>query len=241
MRLHRYATAMGFMFGALLAGSAQAGLVNWMVSGNVTGEADVSLNGTAAAAVNVGGSTAEVINGVTFAADDNLPDGVNPGGSVTVNGYTFHLPYLNAVNANFWTGADPGGSSAYNTALDSARFNPAGGDTVTITIEGLTVGYVYEVQIWYVETRTGFDGAADRTSKWTAGNEVTLDGNGDGGSQWVIGTFTADATTQTFINGPQSGNSIVQLNMIQLRTLVPEPASAALMGMGGLFLMRRRK
>jgi hypothetical protein len=57
--------------------------------------------------------------------------------------------------------------------------------------------------------------------------------------QFAIGTFTADATTQTLymetINIAQS-----HINAYQIR-LIPEPSSALLGGLGLLALLRRRR
>lgn len=207
-----------FVVAVAAATQSEAATITWISQGVVTGPGDISLTGTLAGAVNVGAdNTARTINGVTFVAD-----GTGPGGTVTTGGISFAMPYLNTVNANFWTLANPGGSAAYNAALDDARFNPVSGTDVTMTLSGLSSGQVYEVQLWYVDTRSGL-GA--RTSTWTAGNAISLDADGTPGPQWVIGQFTADATSQTIVNGPQSGNGLDQLNMIQLRA-VPEPGAS---------------
>ncbi|MDB4409051.1 PEP-CTERM sorting domain-containing protein, partial [Akkermansiaceae bacterium] len=73
---------------------------------------------------------------------------------------------------------------------------------------------------------------------------------------YLIGTFTADAASQTFRMGAtRAGNYVdgqaydnsnggqAQINALQVRDLgvVPEPSSTALLGLGGLALILRRR
>ena len=79
------------------------------------------------------------------------------------------------------------------------------------------------------------------------GNQVTITGgNLNGGvatalPQFVIGTFTADGSTQT-LEFPDigAGNSHPQYNALMLRQ-IPEPGVASLVGLLGLGLMFRRR
>jgi hypothetical protein len=111
----------------------------------------------------------------------------------------------------------------------------------------LTSGHTYRIQALV------FDGRGDAG---IPGRTVQFDGvdqgqyaNGVDGVTWgdgllVTGTFTADAATQDFTNeGFQGANSTgAQLNALLVHTTaVPEPSSAALLGLGGLALILRRR
>jgi hypothetical protein len=111
--------------------------------------------------------------------------------------------------------------------------------TGTLTLNDLTPMQQYMVQIWSNDSRGG---ALNQLVTFTAGNAVSLDRNTTGTSgygQWVIGTFTADATTQS-ITVSNSLNQGLALNGLQVRT-IPEPSATLFGGLGMLMLLRRRR
>jgi len=120
-------------------------------------------------------------------------------------------------------------------------------DPYTLTLGGLTIGQSYRLQIWSNNSDSFFQ-ALPQNAKTvlTAGNSATLDmnstNNPGGLGQWVIGTFTANATTQTITIDGLGANDFAVLNAVQLR-LVPEPSVGLLLGGGGLAFstFRRRK
>ncbi len=206
---------------ALAAPALQAATITWGASGAVSTSTEISTNGTLFEAWNVSGGN-ETINGTTFS------------GSPTNISTTF----FNDINADFWQSPDPGGpdGAAYGRALDDARWADSPTLTGDITVINLTPGVTYEVQVWNADTRGCCN---NRTRTYTAGNTLSLNTGNNGFGQWGIGTFVADAGgTQTInVAGPSWGP---QLNMIQVRTLVPEP-SVSLLGLGALGLMLRRR
>ena len=143
-------------------------------------------------------------------------------------------------------------------------------DEATLTFSGLTAGLDYELQIFTNDARGG-NGAGGRDNLWQVGFSDGVDPidltapagvsilnnrdpdtlTGETSGNFIIGTFTADGTTQSFdfagtrnaftsIAGGQS-----QINALQLRdvtaTAVPEPGSLAVLGLGSLVMFRRRR
>ncbi|MFK7909712.1 MAG: PEP-CTERM sorting domain-containing protein [Akkermansiaceae bacterium] len=214
---------------ALVAGTAlaPAAVITWgtatAVDATATGGSQVSTSGTVVEAFNAGGGTTgtTTVNGVVFTntGTDILSGDFNgPGGTATDDAWT------------------AGGADAnYDTLLSTNEYG-GGGDFFTINVGGgsLAATQQYELQVWFVDDRTGTDSRVMRFSDATVGNFSDLN------DQFVIGTFTADGTSQTLgLDAQDFGNA--HISAYQLRA-VPEPSSAALLGLGGLALiMRRRK
>lgn len=215
----------------LILGAApvNAGIIVWSAPQGISGDADVSTNGTLVGALNIGASGVgnTTVNGVTFT-------GLALGGtSVTSGNFTFNLATgFGAANGNTSANSPFASlSSAYQTLLSSFAGNPSPAP-FTLTINGLTIGSQYEFQWWANTTAT-----LNVVTSATAGNSVALASNPtktDGGvGQFALGTFTADATSQVI-----TFNSNIQpiLDGLQLRetpsAVVPEPASLVMWLMG---------
>lgn len=215
-----------------------ASLVTWQAPQTITGDSDVVTTGTLIVAGNLAQLfSPTTINGVNF-------QGVPLGGSGTVT-----------------TTAPSSLSSNYLTMLNSAFLVPADDTNVSITLAGLTVGNQYLVQFWV--NNSGNSPSLGRFDFLTTisddlGNSVSLY-DGDNGiaagpgntnidpllGEYVIGTFTAAAGTQTF--NFFSGEVPGVVNGVQLRNItgvaaVPEPGTAlAGVMLAGLLGVRRRR
>lgn len=224
-----------------LALPSHAALINWGSATNISGSSDVSTAGTLLGAFNVGGPST-VVNGVTFQAF------ALGGISNTVGNFT--LASTAVINSS------PSGSAlapftalpaGYQTLLGSSAAN---GRLLTLTLNGLTVGRSYLFETWVNESASATSQGFTFDVVISAGNNVTLDPNpslAEGGlGQYVLGTFTATATSQqvTYDDSEIGG----RLNAFQLRLAaapaVPEPGTA-LAGLASLGLClgarRRRK
>jgi hypothetical protein len=133
-------------------------------------------------------------------------------------------------------GGDGSGSdaTAYQKVLDRTTYTTTSG---TITMNGLTPGDEYQIQIW--------NSAGFRPTTFTSGLDK-VDTNG----QYVIGTFTAGAaalgsltSSDSFTFAPDHGNDAGEINALSLRDLgaVPEPSTYAMLfgGLGALVLISR--
>lgn len=205
-------------------GPATAATILWNAPQPISGAGDVSTTGTyfGSWAPYNGGANMTPINGVTFQGFDDF--------GMTNTGF--------ADGGNFF-GSHTTPDTNYNTLLGYGAYS--NGVTASFTANGngskpLTIGSVYQIQFWVSDARNLGGGTRSETINGSAPLLYPATG---GMGQYVIGTFTADATSQVFT---LNANASAQVNLVQLRT-IPEP-SAALMGslcMAGTLLRRRRQ
>lgn len=185
----------------------QAGPITWGPATTVSGNADVSTTGTPLYAYFRGGAN-QTVNGVTFTAEP----GGQTWGNVSFSG--FGNDYTAFVSATAPFGSL---SSAYSNVLSGGVYGGTGSGTVTLN--GLTFGHAYSVQIWINDARS-YGAGRNGTATSSGGNSVTLNYNSTGAAggvgQTAVGTFVAGATSQTFTLTPNSTGS-VQLNALQVR------------------------
>ena len=214
---------------AIVATPAMAATITWgsptAVSTSAGNSSDVSTNGTLVEAYNAVDSddplTDVTVNGVLFTATNALLTG-NYGGT-----------------NDFSNGTD-GGDAAYDALLSTLDYG-SGGGLVTRTLgEGdgngtddgggnLVVGQPYEIQLWFVDDRGAYD---TRVMQFGDGNGNTVNLN----DQYVIGTFTADTTTQQVITLDAQGFGNAHWNAYQIRSLsgappIPEPMTMLAVGL----------
>jgi len=228
---------------------AVAATITWGTPQMISGETDVATTGTLVYAYNIGGSGVgpTTINGVSFASFA-FPSFT---ASVTIGDVTFsEVPGFLYGNDNLGSTLLPysGLTSAYRSLLDGggSASDPL---TITATLGGLTLGQEYLLQWWSSNAAlaSGFEGQILKLTTASAGNSVQLDantGNAAGGlGQYVIGTFTADGSTQQFTLESPAGFTAPLISGLQIRA-VPEPATymMALAGLtcGGCLVRRRR-
>ena len=227
----------------LVSPLARAATITWGSPTDITGNSDVSTNGSLVGAFNVGttGVSATTVNGVNFQSF-----AVSPGGGTVGNFAITPAGVLSFGNTAFGSAAPPFStlSPEYQTLLAAAT---SSGSPFTLTISGLIVGMQYEFQWWANLSRA--DSLPFGQHSATAGNPVTLSDNvsmTEGGlGQFAIGAFTADAATQSIIF---SGPSFGLLNGFQLRQTgpagVPENGSTLVLfalALGALALVRCRR
>lgn len=239
----RLLSVVAFSIAALLSPPAHSADIIWSDPTQISGASDVSTTGSLIGAYNVGGVgvPSTTVNGVAFQSFATT-GGTGSSGNFTTIGSGF----IGQSNNDGGSSAAPFSTlpAAYQTLLQSYSVPFAG--TITMTIAGLTIGAQYQFQCWSNVSSDRFSHGLTAT----AGNSITLFSNDDhaqgGLGEWVIGTFTADAATQS-ITFEGDGDGGV-LNAFQLRRLsqtaaVPETGSTmALLGcaLAGLFVAQRR-
>jgi hypothetical protein len=221
---------------------AQAAPITWTSSGTFSSNA-IELTQNVLYAVNVGSGSAVVdsATGVTFGADNeaNLVESAAHGVS-TGSGF---LP----------TGTT--GDTAFNTVLTSADFPSNFTDPIVYTLENLTIGQTYTVELLLADTRSGFNGRFFTASQSNGSTpSITQTYGFTGGSPAVggdaFGTFTASATSEAFQVLNQDapppvgdGNADVggQLNALIVVRDTPEPGSFFLVALAGAIAMLYRR
>jgi fibronectin-binding autotransporter adhesin len=198
-------------FVALSTISVQAATITWNTPVTVSGDTDVATTGNPLYAYNGANSTASV-NGVSFTGESSTATWGSVGISYGSGGGGNYASY--GASGSPWNSL----SANYQTVLKGGDYANTGGSAITVTLNSLTSGHQYLVQIWVNDSRAG-------TSRSEAvvgggGNTVTLNYNNTtaagGVGQYTIGTFTASATSQTFT---LTGAASSQLNAIQVRDI----------------------
>jgi hypothetical protein len=251
-RLRLLAAAVTIALALVAAATSKAATITWGAAQNITGDTNVSTNGTLVDAFNIGpgGTPTTVVNGVNFASFAYPTASLT---SFTQGNYKVEVSasFLGSANT-FGSGSPPFSSlsAPYQTLLSTGGGASIGAN-YTLTMSGLTVGQTYEFQWWSNNSTATADGTTA-----TAGNAVTLDSNltnlGGGTGQFAIGSFIADNAAQQIVFTRVGAGGVSTVNGFQLRqlgagpgTAVPEPGSALVglmvLGLCGTRLGRRQR
>ncbi len=210
--MKRYLIFFCIVFGCLNL-PLPAAVITWSGARAITADSDVSTSGVLVKALAASGSAYPTVNGVTFTPA--------PGPDTLTGNNATNLP----------TGALPVGgalTSAYATLLSQNIANNTTGSILTLTLNNLTVGAHYELQIWFHDANATGQGTLLVKSPGTTDPWAKLDANPSdqlgGRGQFALGTFTADATTQV-VTLQGSVNALLQA--YQLRRITAPLATIA--------------
>lgn len=230
---------ISFVAMATLTGHASAASIIWGSATNVSSASDISTAGTLVSALDLGSGSDRTINGVTFSAYASVAAGTS--GSYDVTGVTGNGSWGNAAFGAYGTPSALA-STVYGSALNDGIYTNGVGSTRSQTLTGLLVGQQYQIQIWFNDVRAHANPDSVTFGSGAGNPTVTLlsNDNSPSFSQYAIGTFTANDTTQLLTFQETAGQGGATINMFQLRA-IPEPSVAVLGGIGMLALLRRRR
>ena len=178
--------------------------------------------GSAASVASFAGSNTTVDLGT---GGDQYPGGSNPDNRSTYNAYATMLGYAGQVA------------------------NPVG---AYVKFSGLTSGTAYQIQLWNAAWDNSYPTIYSSSADFTTGvspqvksiGSVFTDSSIDPVKdkfvpQFINGSFVADETSQTIYF--KQGANWTMPSSGQIRAVVPEPASLALLGLSALSLLTRRR
>ena len=199
---------------ALQAGAAS---ITWEPAHHVINDWDIETVGTVHAAESA--AQAATVHGVAFGTLGSSGN-IDYGGREAYQYYGVTLPVT--VSAD------------YTRLLTGVSWDGTSANLYPFTINNLTVGQEYVIQVWATI------GGKTVTDTFDDGNGNTIDLITDGASM-AVGHFVADATSQslTEVSGSFPAENPF-FNAIQVRA-IPEAASVGMIGLGaGLLLAARR-
>jgi len=210
-------------------------------------------------AVDIYGNGDSTVNGVTFLTDRaGLGAGVGAEGVVTNGGVTLTTNLFNQIDnwtaAPLFTGTDAGALAGIMQDIRWA--NGGAGQTISIGVGGLTPNTPYNVLLLFNEGANrdrhfdigvnGLLAVDDMTSEgngvWTNSNSFSYNGTfsstNAGGLDIVLGRepLPGDENNTAFTGADT--NAILQGIVI---SRIPEPSSSALLGLGLIGLLARRR
>lgn len=217
---------------ATMALPASAAVITWGSVQTITGASDIISTGvTALAGADFGittGTTTTVNNGSVDVDFESMRSGQS---DTLSNGITVAVAagWIN-FGPNGGITATPSITGNFETILNRniGIEPPDSAATENITLSGLVNGTTYQIQAFVDSTGT---------------NGQTISGSATMNSlpgQYVVGTFTADSTSQVLSVTTTSGGFGV-INALTIGTVIPEPSTALLGALGLLGLLRRRR
>lgn len=224
-------TSLAALAALTLASSASAATITWGTATTISSSTEVSTLGTQ-------------VFGRSIAKQWDQPEAVVNGVNLGFNNPAWTVTFTETMGGSQATipSEIPAliGPDASNYQAVLSYFRESNTTSASFGFGNLTVGQEYQIQFWAGDYR-GYPN--NRTETLTATGDTAspalayLDSDGSIHGQYILGTFTADATSITFT---MNANEDALYNAVQLRA-IPEPTATLLGGLGLLALLRRRR
>ena len=134
-----------------------------------------------------------------------------------------HMTTTAGLNNLIWVFApnNAGGSAAYNQLVSHPEYTD-NSHTQTVTLNHLTVGHTYQMQVW-----SGYVNGGNRGIELSGSNGTDSATLNSGTGQYAIGKFTASSTSMSFTGTPAAANTLAgtgwaadgNLNAISVRDI----------------------
>lgn len=231
----------------LLAHHSDAAVIQWASRSTISGNASLGSPSSVVYAYTFGDASVKpaVVNGVSFTAFPvpdlststltvgNVSLGLNAGNqfSSTGNGLGSSLPPFSNL------------TTEYQALLESGVSTVSSGGTLALTLRGLTVGRLYQLQFWTHNSNSFNLGSQTVYTPGLPGDLFRLDDNtidaSGGTGEAGVGYFIADTSLQVVsLQSSMPEFHSPRLNALVLRT-IPEPSSSFLLVSAAVLSMRR--
>ena len=134
----------------MLSLNAQAASITWGTATTIAGDTDVSTSGSFSYAYHWASGN-QSVNGVTFTGTTSTTAG---GSDVGLSGFSGYYASFTGTTTPFTAL-----STAYKATIAGSPYNS--GAAATVTLENLTIGHQYGVQIWLEDARIYGQGRAE--------------------------------------------------------------------------------
>ena len=223
--------------GLLLSPAAYAAPITWGSATVIAASTDIQTAGV----TNLEGADFGLTNGTTTTVNNGAGEtgGVNVAFKSLLHTQTVTLSNGITVDPNnFNFNANAGnGTIDGNYGAILGRHTGVFSNSGTILLSGLVINTLYQIQVFTMggDTAQVSIGGSPNLSVGGGNNP----GNSSGVGATVVGTFIADATTQTLTLSANTGEPTI--NALTIGTVVPEPSIALLGSLSLLGLLRRRR
>jgi hypothetical protein len=190
-----------------LSAAAHSATIAW-TGGDVTGDSDVSTNGTLVFALNGSDATGAVntVNTVPFVSAIRADSAAQ---SLLQSGSEQLTTTINNDNGGSFARAGLGGVNSVGELIVGGWWGAPAGNLASVTLSGLNVNEIYEIQLFTNDARASRHAGFEMSISDGAGTAEAIrlqlnnspDNTNTGANEagdWAIGTFTADAATQSF-------------------------------------------
>jgi hypothetical protein len=241
--LMKYSILAASLLGAVVANGAT---ITWGAANELKTASDLIAGVISTTGINGGYDAGVTVNGVTYqnySGPDDYTQFTGQPAAITTT-YTDEAIAFSKDQTDIYSleTGDPG----LDTLLATHLYTMDNTAAITIQMNSLTIGANYRVQLVGIADNRG-----DYNTLWTSPDGGTTklyryadlgDADSDKNVLYSIGSFTANATTQSFTitgGGDIGGGGFSA--MVIAQDTIPEPSAALLGSLGMLALLRRRR